>query len=221
MEFGGNNTPRTRVTRIEVREGKFYEWVGQGIEPKTYDWIHGKLVGIAIREFNSANGQNFVYCDVHLKLDDGTRFCVSTIAQSSITGDIISRLVNVKDYNDVLVFSAWANKGFTNIGIREKKTFDEQGGEKIPWSEIPRPKKIQNGFNSYMDSSERDTVVMRMIEQVNGKLSALGLYALDPGTLKQEPANPKPEPAAGVAPDGAGGYMPNIAPAPDIPDNIY
>ena len=106
MPIGGQNN-RVRITRIELRDGKFQEWVGQGQEPRTYDWVQGILCGIATREQPMKDGNIFVYCDIHLRSDEGERFCISTIASSGITGDIISRLVNVKELTSVLVFSAW------------------------------------------------------------------------------------------------------------------
>lgn len=213
MPIGGQNTQRVKITRIELRNGKFMEWIGVGQAPRTYDWVQGVLCGITTREQRMTDGRVFVYCDTHLVSDDGERFCISTIASSAITGDIVSRLINVKDYKDVLLFSAWQNGNFTNIAIREKKSFDATESEKIPWVDIPRPKKIQSGFNQMMDSSERDNAVMILIGQINGKLTALGLNRLQ-GTTGQpapetEVKNEEPEPPVYT---GTVGYVPGYIP---------
>lgn len=211
MPIGGQNN-RVRITRIELRDGKFQEWVGQGQEPRTYDWVQGVLCGIATREQPMKDGNIFVYCDIHLRSDEGERFCISTIASSGITGDIISRLVNVKELTSVLVFSAWKNGNFTNIAIRSKKTFDANESEKISWVDIPRPKKVQVGFNTVMDSSERDTVVMRMIAEINAKLDSIGANALK-SAAKEEVKNEQP-------PANASGYTPEYVPG-DVPPPQY
>lgn len=190
-QFGGNYNQNERVTRFIVKDGKFVHFVKEG-ENEQLDWLNGRLVEIKLREFQQDN-ITMTYCDTIFRLDDGQKFSVSTIASSSITADIISRLANVKNYEDVLVLKTWMNDKYTNIAIREKKTFDiAEEGEKLPFIKMPPVKKVTNGFNTSMDSSERDNKVKELIDQINAKLKGVGTTAVaeETGDLPEGPEPP-------------------------------
>ena len=179
MKFGGNSTPRDeRIPRVEPRDGKFIQWTGPNTEPETYEYVHGRLCGIELRTLNLTD-RTTIFCDIHFVMPDGTRFCISTPASGSTAADIVSRLVNVKDYNNVIRVNAWKreeNSKYTNITMYEKKSFEEnEAGEKIPFVELPKTRRVQNGFSTQIDSSERDNQVMKYITEINAKLEALGL----------------------------------------------
>ena len=214
-KFGGNNAPRERYTRFSVQNGKFVRYAGQNEAPEVLDWLHGRLQGIKIREVQKDN-LVMLFCDCYFMLDDGQKFIVSTIASSSITADIIGRLANVKDLKHVLVLATWQkDEKFTNVTMREKETFDEnEQGEKVPFTKMPLVKKVQNGFSTSMDSTERDNFVAKLIADINGKLKEIGVNTVEEQAAPNGEQAQVEEPQAGVNDASTVEDMPESGPTP-------
>ena len=162
MSFVGNRTREARQPRLELKNGKFSLWMGDGQPCQEFDYAEGQLTGIEIRKRETRNGE-MTYCYFRMKNGDD-RFYISTIASSSITADLVSRLKNVKDpINSMLRIDAWQNNRYTNVVMKEN-------GKPIVHASIPRVQTIDRGFKVERDSSARDAAVMKIIEEINAQL---------------------------------------------------
>lgn len=163
MNFVGNRTAEeVRRTRLELKNGKLCMWQGQDQPILEFDYAEGRLLGIETRRRTTSKGE-MIYCDFHF-VNCGEFFDISTIASSCVTADFVGRLSNVRDIvNSVLRIDAWKNNQYTNINIREN-------GAPVPFLRLPRVQKVDKGFKVEPDSSERDAAVMRLIEEINGRL---------------------------------------------------
>ena len=163
MNFVGNRTAEeVRRTRLELKNGKLCMWQGQDQPILEFDYAEGRLLGIETRRRTTSKGE-MIYCDFHF-INGGEFFDISTIASSCVTADFVGRLSNVRDIvNSVLRIDAWKNNQYTNINIREN-------GAPVPFLRLPRVQKVDKGFKVEPDSSERDAAVMRLIEEINGRL---------------------------------------------------
>ena len=215
QQFGGNNAPRERVARFQVKEGIFSRYTGPNEPAENFQWLNGRLHGITIRDFEKDN-VTLTFCDFHFQLDDGQKFVVSTIASSGITADIVGRLANVKDLKNVLVLSAWLNGNFTNVSIKEKPDFETNNdqAEKVPFTQMPKVVVTKVGFSKSVDSSERDELVIKLIGEINDKLKAIGISV--PGDSSN---NAPAQPAQGAVQEAAQAAPAAQAPeAPEAPE---
>lgn len=162
MKFVGNRKPEVRIPRLELKNGKFSLWKGSDQAPEEFDYAEGKVLGIEIRHRNTKNGE-LAYCDFHMENGD-ERFDISTLASSCVTADLVAYLKNVQDpVNSLLRIDAWQNNRYTNVIMKEN-------GRRVQRFQLPRVQKIERGFTQQIDSSERDAVVMSIIEEINAKL---------------------------------------------------
>lgn len=166
MNFVGNRKPEARIPRFELKNGKLTLWKGTEQPVEEYDYAEGCLLGIDIRRRDTRNGE-MVYCDFHMKNGEDL-FDISTIASSGVTADLVSRLKNVQDPgNSVIRIDAWQNNKYTNVFMKEN-------GRPVVRAALPRVVKIDRGFKVESDSSERDSAVMRIIEEINAKIQNKG-----------------------------------------------
>ena len=214
QQFGGNNAPRERVARFQVKEGIFSRYTGPNEPAENFQWLNGRLHGITIRDFEKDN-VTLTFCDFHFQLDDGQKFVVSTIASSSITADIVGRLANVKDLKNVLVLSAWLNGNFTNVSIKEKPSFETSNdqAEKVSFTQMPKVVVTKVGFSKSVDSSERDELVIKLIGEINDKLRALGV-----DVSADSPSNAPAQPAQNAEQEAGQAAAKQAAPAAQAPE---
>ena len=162
MSFVGNRTHEARLPRLELKNGKFSLWMGDGQPCQEFDYAEGQLTGIEIRKCQTRNGE-MIYCEFKM-INGEERFYISTLASSGVTADLVSRLKNVKDpANSMLRIDAWQNNRYTNVVMKEN-------GLPIVHASLPRVVKIDRGFKMERDSSARDAAVMKIISEINAKL---------------------------------------------------
>lgn len=213
-KFGYNREQKKYPVRFQVAEGKFSRYTGRDTPPETLDVLQGILQGITLRNVE-IDGRTTPFCDVVFRVEDGDLFSVSTIASSSITADIIGRLANLKDLNHIVVLSAWKNGQYNNIAMREKASWGMEDGEKMPFTQFPPVKKVNAGFQQMIDSSERDNAVMKIIDEINAKLKAIGVtYDTAAPAPANDPGDIPPAIAGPVAP-------PDYQPQPGDGDSLY
>lgn len=165
IPFAGQRVADNKTIRIDIRRGHFYQWLGRDVPPKEYDYVQGRLVGIALRKRATPNGET-TFVDLKFACGD-TRFEVSALASSSISAELISKVVNIQDPASVIRIDVWPKENYTNCTVREN-------GQKLPFRILPKVERRQNGFKTDVDSSERDAAVMRLIVELNGRLGATG-----------------------------------------------
>lgn len=103
------------------------------------------------------------YADMHF-VNGETRFEVSALASGSVTAELISKLVNVRDLKSMIRIDVWSKDRYTNTSVYEN-------GEKLPFRMLPKVEKKQRGFSASFDTSERDTAVMSMIDELNARIT--------------------------------------------------
>ncbi len=161
QNFAGRHEAKTRIPRLDVRKGRLSLYKGANVPPEEYNYAHGQLKGISLRSRETAGGE-ITFMILHFKYGESS-FEVSSIASSSISADLISRLVNMRDKDSEIQIDVWPKDNYTNCAVREN-------GEKLPFSFLPKSVRKQNGFNVSVDSSERDAAVMKMIEEINQRI---------------------------------------------------
>lgn len=159
--IAGRRESKNKAIRFDVRKGKLSHYCGQNEPREEFDFVQGKLKGIALRTTEVGGGE-MTFMDILME-NQGSRFSVSSIASGSATAEIISKLVNIRDVNSEIRLEVWAKDNFTNCTIREN-------GEKLPFRFLPKTVKKQSGFTTSIDSSERDAAVMDMIKELNARL---------------------------------------------------
>ena len=150
------------VIRFDIRKGKLTQWMGLGQQRLEYDYVQGCLIGISLRKHEMPGGE-MTYMDIHLQNGE-SRFDVSALASGSVAAELISKLVNVKDLKSMVRIEVWAKDRYTNTSVYEN-------GEKLPFRMLPKVERKQNGFSTSFDTSERDEVVMTMIDELNGRIA--------------------------------------------------
>ena len=162
MNYVGNRKPEVRIPRFELKNGKITRWMGVDQPAEEYDYCEGSLIGIDLRRRETRNGE-MVYCDFHFRNGE-EHFDISTIASSSVTADLVSRLKNVQEpAKSIIRIDAWQNNKFTNVFLKEN-------GLPVLRSILPRVQKIDRGFKVESDSSSRDAAVMAIIDEINAKI---------------------------------------------------
>ena len=165
MNFADTRTPEQRATRLDLKNGKLSIWQGPDTAPLEFDYATGNLLGIDVRR-STVKGE-LTYADFHFACA-GERFDISTIASSSVTADLVGRLSNVQNLKEsVLRIDVWLKDRFTNICLRENDTI-------VPFRQLPRVQRVDRGFKIELDSSERDTVVLQLIDEINRKIQGEG-----------------------------------------------
>lgn len=159
--FAGRRSATNSSTRFDLRKGKFSRWIGHDSPREEFDFVQGKLKGIRLRQNETAGGE-MTFMDVHFEAGD-QRFTVSTIASSSVTAELVSKLVNIRDLESEIRIDVWAKDNYTNCVVREN-------GEKLPFRFLPKAERKQSGFTTTIDSSERDAAVMEMVTELNNRL---------------------------------------------------
>ena len=160
--FAGTRSAANRTIRFDIRRGHFSRWMGQGQQPREYDYVEGRLVGIALRKRETQSGE-MTYMDI-IFVNGDTRFSVSSIASGSVSAEIISKLANIRDVRSTVRVEVWAREQYTNCSVREN-------GEKLPFRILPKVEKVQRGFSVSFDTTERDAAVMKLIEELNARLA--------------------------------------------------
>lgn len=162
INFAGRREAENRIARLDIRKGKFVLWTGKEQPAQEYDYIQGKLLGISLRTRETQNGE-MTYLDIHF-INGNTRFDVSAIASSSISAELVSKLVNIQDTASTIRIDVWPKGAYTNSSVHEN-------GQKLPFRFLPKVERRQNGFNASIDSTERDTAVKMMIDELNARLA--------------------------------------------------
>ena len=160
--FAGTRDAANRVIRFDIRQGKLAQWMGQGQQSREYDYVQGFLTGISLRKHEMPTGE-MTYLDVHFKNGE-IRFDVSAIASGGVAAELISKLVNVRDFKSMVRIDVWQKETFTNCVVYEN-------GEKLPFRILPKVERKQKGFSTSYDTSERDAAVMAMIDELNARIA--------------------------------------------------
>ena len=160
--FAGTRDAANHVIRFDNRQGKLAQWMGLGQQRREYDYVQGRLTGISLRKHELPSGE-MTYADMHF-VNGETRFEVSALASGSVTAELISKLVNVRDLKSMIRIDVWSKDRYTNTSVYEN-------GEKLPFRMLPKVEKKQRGFSASFDTSERDTAVMSMIDELNARIT--------------------------------------------------
>lgn len=160
--FAGNRDAANRTIRFDIRKGKFAQWMGPDQQRREYDFVQGYLTWISLRRRETAGGE-MTYLDLHF-VSGGVRFDVSAIASSSVAAEVISKLVNIRNTRSSIRIDVWQKEQFTNCAVYEN-------GEMLPFRILPKVVKRQQGFSASFDTSERDAAVMKMIDELNGRIA--------------------------------------------------
>ena len=160
--FAGTRDADNRTIRLDIRKGKFAQWMGQDQPVREYDYIQGNLAGISLRKRETANGE-MTYMDLHFRNGD-IRFDVSAIASSSVAAELVARLANIRDLKSIIRINVWQREQYTNCSVREN-------WEKLTYRSLPKVEKKQKGFSASIDTSERDAAVMQLINELNGRIA--------------------------------------------------
>lgn len=162
INFAGRREAENRIAHLDIRKGRFVLWTGKDQPVQEYDYVQGKILGISLRTAETQNGE-MTYLDIHF-LNGKSRFVVSAIASSSISAEIVSKLVNIQDTTSTIRIDVWPKGAYTNSSVYEN-------GQKLPYRFLPKVERRQNGFNTSIDSTERDAAVKMMIEELNARLA--------------------------------------------------
>lgn len=160
--FAGNRDAANRTIRFDIRKGKFAQWMGPDQQRREYDFVQGYLTGISLRKRETAGGE-MTYLDLHF-VSGGVRFDVSAIASSSVAAELISKLVNIRNTKSSIRIDVWMKEQYTNCTVYEN-------GEKLPFRALPKVERKQRGFSASFDTSLRDEAVMKMIDELNGRIA--------------------------------------------------
>lgn len=164
IPFAGTRGAASRTIHFDIRKGHFSQWMGRGQETRDYDYVQGRLIGIALRKRETPNGE-MTCLDLRFRNGD-VRFDVSAIASGSLPAELISKLVNIRDLRSMVRIDVWQKGQYTNCVVREN-------GEKLPFSILPKVEKKQKGFTASFDTSERDEAVLKMIDNLNARIAQL------------------------------------------------
>lgn len=160
--FAGNRDAANRTIRFDIRKGKFAQWMGPDQQRREYDFVQGYLTGISLQKRETAGGE-MTYLDLHF-VSGGVRFDVSAIASSSVAAELISKLVNIRNTRSSIRIDVWMKEQYTNCTVYEN-------GEKLPFRALPKVERKQRGFSASFDTSLRDEAVMKMIDELNGRIA--------------------------------------------------
>ena len=160
LHFAGNRIAKKAI-RLDIRQGHLSQHMGSDKPRKEFDYAEGQLQGITVRLQETANGEiNFL--DLHFD-NGGTQFIISSIACSSVSADLVAHLANIKNPGSMIRIDVWPNGSFTNCSVREN-------GEKLSHLSLPKAVKVQNGLKNIIDSTDRDTAVLRLVDELNSRL---------------------------------------------------
>jgi hypothetical protein len=160
--FAGTRDAANRIIHFDIRKGKLAQWMGPGRQRREYDFVQGCLTGVSLRKHEMPSGE-MTYADIHFQNGD-TRFVVSALASGSVAAELISKLVNIRDFKSLVRIDVWQKEQFTNCTVYEN-------GEKLPFRILPKVERKQRGFSSSFDTSERDAAVMSMIDELNARIA--------------------------------------------------
>jgi len=161
FNFAGKRASSQRVTRLDVRSGHLSQYCGPNKPRNEFDYAEGKLLGISIRAHESTAGE-INFAELHF-VNNEEKFTISCIACSSITADLVAHLAKIKDPASLIRVEVWPKGSFTNCSVFEN-------GEKLSFLTLPKAVKVQNGLKMVVDSSDRDTAVLKLIEDINTRL---------------------------------------------------
>lgn len=158
INFAGKRATSQKIVRLDVRNGHLSQYCGSGNPRNEFDYAEGKLLGISVRTHETPAGEvNFV--DLHFENKE-QKFTISCIACSCVTADLIARLANIQNPDSLVRIEVWPKGSFTNCAVYEN-------GERLPYLNLPKAVKVQNGLKMVVDSSDRDTAVLKLIEEIN------------------------------------------------------
>ena len=160
--FAGTRDAANRTIRFDIRQGKIAQWMGQGQQAREYDYVQGYLTGISLHKHEMPSGE-MTYLDIHF-LNGEARFDVSAIASGSVAAELISKIVNIRDLKSLVRIDVWSKEQYTNCTVYEN-------GEKLPFRILPKVERKQKGFSTTFDTSQRDEAVMKMIDELNGRIA--------------------------------------------------
>lgn len=160
IHFAGKRAAKKAI-RLDIRQGHLSQYTGPDQPRREFDYAEGQLEGISVRPRETPNGEiNFL--DLHFD-NNGTKFIISSIACSSVSADLVAHLANIKNPFSQIRIDVWPNGAFTNCAVKEN-------GEKLSFVPIPKAVKVQNGLKMIIDSSDRDTVVLKLVDELNSRL---------------------------------------------------
>lgn len=158
--FAGKRA-ENKVIRLDLRQGHLSQYTGPDKPRREFDYAEGKLKGISVRPKETPNGEiNFL--DLHFD-NSGTKFIISSIACSSVSADLVAHLATIKNPDSLIRVDVWPNGAYTNCAVKAN-------GEKLSRLSLPKAVKVQNGLKSIIDSSDRDTAVLRLVDEINSRL---------------------------------------------------
>ena len=145
--FAGKRATSQKIVRLDVRNGHLSQYCGSGNPRNEFDFAEGKLLGISVRTHETPAGEvNFV--DLHFENKE-QKFTISCIACSQNPASLVR-------------IEVWPKGSFTNCAVYEN-------GERLPYLNLPKAVKVQNGLKMVVDSSDRDTAVLKLIEEINNR----------------------------------------------------
>lgn len=158
--FAGNRASKKTI-RFDIRQGHLSQYMGPEKPRREFDYAEGQLEGISIRAHETAGGEiNFMDCHF---VNGDTKFVISSIASSGVSADIIAHLANLKNPKSTVRVEVWLKGPYTNCSVMEN-------GEKLPFLSLPKAVKVPNGLKMIVDSTDRDTAVLKLIEELNSRL---------------------------------------------------
>lgn len=163
LSFAGRREAGSQTIRMDIRRGHFAQWMGKDQPAREFDYVQGRLTGITLRRQETPNGET-TFMDLHFTFE-GTAFDVSALASSSISAELIAKLANIQDTGATIRIDVWPKNRFTNCTVREN-------GQKLPYRQLPKVERRQNGFKMALDTTERDAAVMKLVDELNARLAA-------------------------------------------------
>lgn len=158
--FAGNRASKKTI-RFDIRQGHLSQYMGPDKPRREFDYAEGQLEGISIRSHETPGGEiNFM--DLYF-VNGESKFVISSIASSSVSADLIAHLANLKELKSTVRIEVWQKGTYTNCAVMEN-------GEKLPFLSLPKAVRVQNGLKMIVDSTDRDTAVLKLIEELNSRL---------------------------------------------------
>lgn len=152
----------TKTIRFDILKNHFSQWMGEGKKREQFDYIQGQLTGISVHK-REARGREISFVELHFRHGD-VLFDVTSFASGSITAELFSKLVNLRNPRDIIRIDIWTKGPFINCSVYEH-------GERLPFRPLPKAVKNNNGIKAYFDTAERDAAVMAMIDELNARIA--------------------------------------------------
>lgn len=187
-----------RKTFLGISNGKVTYRPGQGQNVQTFGFVEGGLRRIERREA-TINGKKYPMYEFIL-VDGDETYDLSLGVSSSPAQHLINALATLEDPAACIIrISPWVktrnDTQYTNVSVYAD-------GKKLDWhlkpEQIPQLVDVRIGSNVVKDDSERVAMFEKLVDMINGRLSAA---------------------APQVAPHAVGeGYEPEPEPEPEVED---